>query len=120
MIKLMIEFDKSKLVFGTTTAGYAIHPWDGMAYGSPEREFFFWCRDKSLKSGNSSKNLRTHEESFVVGSNELNVFLGDNTLESLEKKIQDKTIYCISHNYLSNDQVEITYKVKSNLDGFSF
>ena len=66
------------------------------------------------------KNLRTHEESFVVGSNELNVFLGDNTLESLEKKIQDKTVYCISHNYLSNDQVEITYKVKSNLDGFSF
>lgn len=41
-------------------------------------------------------------------------------MESLEKKIQDKTIYCISHNYLSNDQVEIIYKVKSNLDGFSF
>lgn len=116
----MFKIDKSKLVFGTTTAGYANHPWDGMAYGSPEREFFFWCRDKSLKAGNSLKNLRTHEERFVVGANELNVFLGDNTLESLEKKIQDKTVYCISHNYLSNDQVEITHKVKSNLDGFSF
>ena len=37
----MFKFKKYKLVFGTTTAGYANHPWDGMAYGSPEREFFF-------------------------------------------------------------------------------
>lgn len=80
----MIESDKSKMVLGTIVSRCALN------------------------------DLNAHDVQFIVSANELDSLLehGLISLESLEKEVQYRTIYCISHAYLEDSQAEITIKAK--------